>query len=585
MSNEPKSYEAMPENEVTFRTPDPMVTQPGLSADAEMVLAAIKRMEAAVRSERAAPSIERLRAQLREMADIIFQAKAAIAPGNQNVDGFDVDSLLWQLKSQVDAIELLGPAAKTPAHANAVAAKGAVSAVEEPEEDTSPGDEVADATAVQPEPSAREAPPAGPAASLATSSPFAIDYDIAAAPAPSPTLGHMSSFSLLDTAVEELAAESAESAVSPAGPAEDGPEPAIEQGSAVQALELIAIEFAPPIPEPRHIERDELRALQPPLPDIEPPALEEPDCLPELRPETKPPVLGDVFVLASPSPPDQDLQDLKDIAPAPEVARAEVMPDVDLQASFARTESIAFLPPDQGLAVTFPAAPVSDLPSGEAAAKATEEPEPETVAEPAPEELIELFAETPIAQHEPAPTPPPEPTISELIDQLDQQLLPPAAPANADPEDFLFEPGEPQPDPVEPAEAEPDPVELAGPNADPDFEPLGSAPAGEPVSDQFGSVATGELSVEPLQPVEDPEPVTEPQVPAKPEAEQMQVMAQPETVELDADKGLECAEMFAPPIDPIASEEGVSSTETTAPYDPLSPIRAMSAAERIALFS
>jgi hypothetical protein len=94
------------------------------------------------------------------------------------------------------------------------------------------------------------------------------------------------------------------------------------------------------------------------------------------------------------------------------------------------------------------------------------------------------------------------------------------------------------------------------------------------------------LSVEPLQPVEDPEPVTEPQVPAKPEAEQMQVMAQPETVELDADKGLECAEMIAPPIDPIASEEGVvSSTEATAPYDPLYPIRAMSAAEKIALFS
>jgi hypothetical protein len=580
MSNEPRSYEAMPENEVTFRTPDPIVTQPGLSADAEMVLAAIKRMEAAVRSERAAPSVECLRAHLREMADIIFQAKAAVAPGNQNVDGFDVASLLWQLKSQVDAmIELLGPAAKTPAHANAVAAEGAASAVEHPKEDSSPGDEGTDAAAVQPEPSGREAPPTGPTASLATSHPFAIDYDIAAAPAPSPTLGHVSSFSLLDSAVEELAAESAESAVFPAGPAEDGPEPAIEQGSAVQALELIAIEFAPPNPEPRHIERDELRAPQPPLPDIEPLALEDPDCLPELRPETGPPVLGDVFVLVSPSPPDQDLEE---IAPAPEVARAEVMPELDLLASFARTESTAFLPPDEGLAVIFRATPGADLPTGEAAANATEEPEPETVTEPAPEGLIELSAETPIAQHEPAPTPPPEPTISELIDQLDQQLLAPAAPANTAPEDFLFEPAEPQPDPVEPAEAEPDLVELAGPDADPDFD---SAPAGEPISDRFGSVATDELSVELLQPIEDPEPVTEPQVPAMPGAEQMELLAQPETVEQHADQDLECAEMISPPIDLIASEEGVSSAEATAPYDPLSPIRAMSAAEKIALFS
>jgi hypothetical protein len=102
MSNEP-----LP-SEPTASEPAPPAS--GRSVDAELVLAAIDRMEAALRRERVA--LDRLYAELAAMAQTIAQAKIAVQPGAVKPDAqgaaIEVAALLDELEHRVDAMLEVG---------------------------------------------------------------------------------------------------------------------------------------------------------------------------------------------------------------------------------------------------------------------------------------------------------------------------------------------------------------------------------------------------------------------------------------------------------------------------------------------
>jgi len=107
MSNEPKLSELLSEP----APGDPPRTS-GRSVDAELVLAAIDRMEAAMRSERV--TLDCLHAELAAMAKAIAQAKIAVQPGAVKpgaADGsaaLDVAALLDELQHRVDVMLEIG---------------------------------------------------------------------------------------------------------------------------------------------------------------------------------------------------------------------------------------------------------------------------------------------------------------------------------------------------------------------------------------------------------------------------------------------------------------------------------------------
>jgi hypothetical protein len=108
MSNEPKLSELLSEP----APGDPPPRTSGRSVDAELVLAAIDRMEAAMRSERV--TLDCLHAELAAMAKAIAQAKIAVQPGAVKpgaADGgaaLDVAALLDELQHRVDVMLEIG---------------------------------------------------------------------------------------------------------------------------------------------------------------------------------------------------------------------------------------------------------------------------------------------------------------------------------------------------------------------------------------------------------------------------------------------------------------------------------------------
>jgi hypothetical protein len=109
MSNEPMLGEPV--------TIEPAPSHPaprtsGRSVDAELVLAAIDRMEAAIGRERA--TLDRLRVELAAMAQTIAQAKIAVQPRAVKPDAaagdapLDVAALLDELEHRVDAMLEIG---------------------------------------------------------------------------------------------------------------------------------------------------------------------------------------------------------------------------------------------------------------------------------------------------------------------------------------------------------------------------------------------------------------------------------------------------------------------------------------------
>jgi hypothetical protein len=108
MLSEPTIFESASDDP----TPLHAAHRPGRSVDAELVLAAIDRMEAALRSERV--TLDRLHAELVAMAQAIAQAKIAVQSGAvkpgaaDGSAGLDVAALLDQLQQRVDMVLEIG---------------------------------------------------------------------------------------------------------------------------------------------------------------------------------------------------------------------------------------------------------------------------------------------------------------------------------------------------------------------------------------------------------------------------------------------------------------------------------------------
>jgi hypothetical protein len=434
-----------------------------VSADAALIVAALDRMQAAVRDER--DMVGRLRSSLGEMAQAIARAKAQADTG--------IAGLLDEFEHRVDAmLEMAGgwpePAAAVPSDVATTPSANEAARTQDTQGE--------DAPAAQAEITETLAAPTAASDQVPTVSSVVLLLGSSRPPS--------------DSAPDPAVAEASQS-----------DESAGNQGPTVAMLTAMveALSASIPAPEP---EPQAAAEFTPPVPEPQPAA------------EFAPPVL-ELEPVAEAAPPAPEPVAIAEFAP-PAPPPVTTVQETELLASFEQMGVRPIPPPDEGTAVIFTprpepqSQPQSELP-----------PEP-----PAPSTATDVLDATPAAEIPPAAkdatlTPPPDAASAAVSEE-----------AEFDPTDFLFGP-EPEPDPaaflLDPApEPPPAPPQQAAVLPHPEFvaTPPESPPAKNP----------------------DPEPESKAPQPA-PTAEAAQPEPEP------------------------------------ARHDPLRALKAMSANERLAIFS
>jgi len=449
--------------------PEPEPAQAPRGADAETAIAAIDRMDSALRKDRAA--LDRLRVQLQAMAEAVAQAKAEWQPSAMKPDaaaqGKALHGLLDELEHRIDAmIEVTGageaprpqsPLAGTPAPASegpaavvpAVAAAATMTATGEPQGAPARVPTVSDVVSRLGRPGESPAP--------ADEERPAVDTATADVP----------TVSMLEAMVEALTSAPADRGARRQGeppdlqfvepPSPDPAEPAATSASAAADIQFVDPDTEPAVPQgdATAVRMQESVAAQ----DIQfvehetPPAGAEPQPLP---PSLPPPSIAP--------------------AAAPPQPQRPTLQEDDLLASFAQMEAFPFLPPeDVGTAVIFgrretelgsSPAPPPRGPDATSVSEPSAQIEPSAILELQPEQMLpdeERFTEP--ARHAPvAPQP-------ETGAATGGRILA-AAPdeAETDPAAFLYDvdgeesqPAEPAASLLEPLPPQPQPATSASP--------------------------------------------------------------------------------------------------------------------------
>jgi hypothetical protein len=405
MATEPQHSETM--------SGAPASSEPAdFGANAALILAALGRIEAVVRDERAA--LASLRASLAEMAQAIARAKAV-------ADSENAAAMLDEFEHRVDA--MIGIAGGTP-EAGPPAAEPATQPVAESDQVPTvsgvvlrlgPGDAAPEPAAAETEPPAENAGDKGPTVAMLTAMVEALSASIQT-PGPEP-----------EADVAALASQASE--------------------PPTEALELAPELTAAPL---------ETEATATTTPEAEPVAQAEAEPVAEAEPSSPPgeALAQEITLLAS-----FEQMEARPFPP-PEVGTAVIFTSRFEPVAAPEPES----PTEHGLASPAPSEPDAPPdPDATAGPDATAEPDQIAMTESAEfQPLAEPVAETP---PEPVPAAAPEPaamadvaavaTTAELATAEPEAMAPPAeasaqlqsAEAEFDPTDFLFGP-EPEPDPA-----------------------------------------------------------------------------------------------------------------------------------------
>ena len=374
-------------------------------SDAETMQAALLRMKAAARQPEA---IERLRAELDEMREIIANVRAALLSDS------DPSALLDDLDARTERamaaviggmLPAAKPAAATPAEELSSAEELTPAQNFSPAEAFSPGgeppalplDEQALLDALRDDPAAEtaQAPQVEsdhvPTVSEVFSQLGLPHADGPGAQSDSTPAGGTTTVAMLELMVEELTAAIHKPAVpKPAMPKVPPPD--------TQAAELISP------PQPDAAEPDSVPAepaTQPPEPAAEAEVPPDPIAASEAHAPPEPLSAPEAHARSEPAPPEPKI------------------PEVELLSSFARMETMPFLPPEVGTAVIFESRVKSDttaegLSAQQAEAeRAAETVEPQPAARPEPNVImppVDLFEPTE-PETSPQPDTPPEQTL------------------------------------------------------------------------------------------------------------------------------------------------------------------------------
>lgn len=414
--------------------PEPAPRPGGRGADAETILAAIDRMDAAIRRDRGV--LDRLSRDLAAMARAVAQAKAALQAGAIKPDAatggkpVGVDALLDELEHRLDTmIEAAGGDAAAIAHAATAAA--VVSATAQPVEAPPPAplDRSSAAASHAPEPQPpRPEPDHVPTVSDVVSrlgrtddAPLPAAELLSAAAALGPGRD-VPTVSMLEALVEALTAAPPQDAEQ--APAAEEAAPGELSQTAIEAQAATVGQPEAPTPEPFSLTEEHVVApAAPPDSDVpsageraEPATIAEPE--PQFESEDAQDVAEPVVTAAAeaiaasdavPEPAEPEVAPPESAATEP--PSAPVLPDVDLLAHYARLEAFPVLPQEEvGTAVIF-------RPRQEPQEAAHEMPAQEMPAQEEP------------AQEMPAQTAPPEPEHEEEVSEKAE----PSAPSPYDP--------------------------------------------------------------------------------------------------------------------------------------------------------
>ncbi len=360
MSNEPMLHPMSSETSAQAAA-DPQGADAPRETDAEKVLAALARMEAAVQDERAGPVIERLRDDLGGMAGAIAKAQEAIRPYEE------VGALLRDLERRIGAmVALIAPVADAPPAEQAAPEESEFRETQEPQ--VSAEASSAEVAAAMAELGAATVAEPAAAAEPALEQPDAVlapvecdqvptvsnvvsqrgradaadaDTHTAASAAPLVWEGsEVPTVSMLQAMVEALTAQAASTSSEPeTADIETAPQPELELRPASTFSESEQI----PPPEP--------------LPVLEPAPAPAAFALEPADANT-----AAVFTTRAPG------------------LRTPIMPENELLSSFARMEVMPFLPPEVGTAVIFSRRPAEAEASAPQAPAAEPAPEPEPAA-------------------------------------------------------------------------------------------------------------------------------------------------------------------------------------------------------------
>ncbi len=516
-------------------------------SDAETMQAALLRMKAAARQPEA---IERLRAELDEMREVIANVRAALlSDSDPSALLDDLDARTGRVMAAVigGTLPAARPAAAPPAEEPEAATPAEESSRAEelspaqnfsPAEAFSPGDEpptlpsdeqtLLDALRDDPAAETAQAPQAEaapqaesdhvPTVSEVFSQLGLPHADGPGAQSDSTPAGGTTTVAMLELMVEEL------TAAMPARPAPEEiaettslPEPEPAEAAAtpnavVSEPEPIAAAEAPPSPEPV----PETIAFTP----------DEPITMTEVSAFPEPVAVTEASAPQEPTSTAEQDPVLTAETAAPFESK---MPEVELLASFARMETMPFLPPEVGTAVIFESRVKSDT-TAEGLSAQQDDPPAATSVEPQPAAL-------------------PEPKV----------IMPPVD---------LFEPSEPETSP------QPDtpPEQTLQASAAPAPEPSAGPPPPEPVAELDLHVLLFETQFE----ADDPAAtLLEPAWPAQ------DWPAQDWPAQ---DWPAQDAGSAAPASAPAAAAQPAAQQPQDKPADPLGPLKAMSDEEKIALF-
>jgi hypothetical protein len=567
------------------------------SADAELVLAALGRMETAIRSERVA--LDRLQTELGEMAAAIAQAKSAMPSSATEPDAatggrpVDLAALLDELEHRVDAmLDIAGGGSQT------ARADSASRAAIEP----APSDVASRHVEAPFEP--------GDSYLLYGSggdNPFADHESEPASQAPEsdrvPTvsgvvsrLGRSHDALAPDTGVaEDLHATGAQDADVPTVSMLEAMVEALNAAAPAPAPEAQAV---PPLPEPEPQAADDgpqsdVTAAAMTFAEASVPA--EPEAVPPL-PEPEPHagndgpeaevtaatflMIPEAFVPAEPEA----------SASAPDLA---IMQEIDRLIQFGQMEAFPILPQEVGTAVIFTRAAVPESvpvdtaesdsdgvaapqPAAELEASAQQLPEPPGATDgPSKLPALELLAAPPDLEQAAAPQPP------ELADIASQQI----EPAIAAPEEVVASA-------IDVAQAELTPAGAPAAVAADAVEVTSAEPKTDSDAGQFlfGASSEPELAGSLLESAAEPTPDADETPPqAAPDLPPIDLAASaPQPLQAEEPEPAPAAAQPGEPPAPMPASrlsEPPQPEPAAAAADPLAPLKSMTAEERIALFS
>ena len=372
-------------------------------SDAERMQAALQRMKAAMRQPEA---IERLRGELDEMKEVIANVRIALLTDS------DPSALLDDLENRTERMmaAVIGGNAALPAEPPAAVVAGEPAATVPakqpaaalPAEEPPPFDEQAfldamrydPATEVATAPQGDTAPQAEPDRVPTVSSVFS-QLGLAHDTGVEAKAGQATTVAMLESMVVELAASMPERPT----PEADTPERFVETTSWPELAETVSL------PEPGSAETAAepdavlsepepaaaAEASSPPEPSLEteafapdePVAVTETLTSPDSIAAAQPPASQEPVSTAEHSIPEQT-----PVSPAEAAPLEARMPEVELLSSFARMETMPFLPPEVGTAVIFESRVKSDTTVEALAAEASPADQPDTFEEPAAAEPL-----------------------------------------------------------------------------------------------------------------------------------------------------------------------------------------------------